>query len=74
MHGIARTRKLSGPLAQEQGISRVVVRYSDGRVLNFIPDARCEVFNEDDLLELEKVFARASATAEWAEVGDTAEG
>jgi hypothetical protein len=52
----------------------VVVRYSDGRVLNFIPDARRKVFNEDDLLELETVFARASATAEWAEVGDTAEG
>ena len=70
MHGIERVRKLSGPLAQDQGVSRVVVRYSDGRVLDFVPDAGREVFNEDDLLELEKVFIRASSVAEWAEVGD----
>lgn len=72
MHGIERTRKLSGPLAQEQGIRRVIVRYSDGRVLDFIPDAGREVFNEDDLLELEKVLIRASSAAEWAEISDTA--
>ena len=74
MHGIERTRKLPGPPAQDQGISRVVLRYSDGRVLDFVPDARREVFNEDDLLELEKVFTRASSAAEWAEVGDTTGG
>ena len=72
MHGIERTRKLPGSLAQEQGVNRVVVRYSDGRVLNFVADARREVFNEDDLLELEKIFTRASSAAEWAEVGDVA--
>lgn len=70
MHGIERTRKLSGPLAQDQGLSRVVVRYSDGRVFNFIPDAGRPIFNEDDLLELQRILARASLTAEWAEVGD----
>lgn len=70
MHGIERTRRISGTLAQEQGLRRVVVRYSDGRVLNFIPDAGREVFNEDDLLELQKVFGRGSLNAEWAEVGD----
>jgi hypothetical protein len=70
LHGIERIRKLSEPLAQDQGVSRVVVRYSDGRVLNFVPDAGREVFNEDDLLELEKVLVRASSAAEWAEVGD----
>jgi hypothetical protein len=74
LHGIERTRKLSGPLAQDQGVSRVVVRYSDGRVLDFVPDAGGEVFNEDDLLELEKVFVRASSAAEWAEMSDVAGG
>ena len=72
MHGIERTRKLPGSPTQEQGVSRVVVRYSDGRVLNFVADAGREVFNEDDLLELEKVFTQASSAAEWAEVGDVA--
>ena len=70
MHGIERTRKLSEPPAQERGIRRVTVRYSDGRVLNFVPDAGREIFDEDDLLELEKVLMRASSTAEWSEVGN----
>jgi len=48
----------------------VVVRYSNGRVLTFVADAGRKVFNEDDLLELEKVFARASSVTEWAEVGE----
>jgi hypothetical protein len=74
LHGIERTRKLSGPPAWEQGIGRVIVRYSDGRVFEFVPDAGREVFNEDDLLELERVLSRASASAEWAEVGEAAEG
>lgn len=74
MHAIERVRKLSGPLAQEQGIRRIAVRYSDGRVLNFVPDAGRDVFNEDDLRELEKVLARASAVVEWAEVGDVTGG
>ena len=70
MHGIKRTRKLTGPPGQERGIRRVIVRYSDGRVLNFVPDAGREIFDEDDLLELEKVVMRASSAAEWSEVGD----
>ena len=74
MHGIERTRELPGPPAQDQGVSRVVVRYSDGRVLEFVADAGREVFDEDDLRELEKVFARASSATEWAEVGEVAGG
>jgi hypothetical protein len=46
----------------------VVVRYSDGRVLNFVPDARRTVFSEDDMLELKKVVSRASSASEWADV------
>lgn len=74
MHGIERTRELPGPPTHYQGVSRVVVRYSGGRVLEFVADAGREVFDEDDLRELEKVFARASSVAEWAEVGDMADG
>ena len=50
------------------GVSRVVVRYSDGRVMNFVPDAGRDAFSEDDMLELKKVIDRISSTAEWAEI------
>ena len=50
------------------GITKVVVRYSDGRVLNVVPDARREAFSEDDMLELKKVLDRASSAAEWANI------
>jgi hypothetical protein len=56
------------PSGAQGGITRIVVRYSDGRVLNFVPDARREAFSEDDMLELKKVLDRASTAAEWAEV------
>ena len=45
-----------------------MVRYSDGRVLNFVPDAGRETFSEDDMLELKKVLSTASSKAEWAEI------
>ncbi len=50
------------------GVTRIVVRYSDGRVMNFVPDAGREAFSEDDILELKKVLDRASATAEWSNI------
>ena len=68
MHGIQRTRKSNGPLEGGVGVTRVVVRYSDGRVMNFVPDAGRESFSEDDMLELKKVVSRASSTAEWADI------
>ena len=49
------------------GIRRIVVRYSDGRVLNFDPDAGRETYSEDDILEFKEILDRASAKAEWAE-------
>ena len=60
---------MQDPSGAQGGITRVVVRYSDGRVLNIVPDARREAFSEDDMLELKKALDRASSTAEWAEVG-----
>jgi hypothetical protein len=68
LHGIERTRKAVGPMEQGVGVTRVVVRYSDGRVINFVPDAGRDTFSEDDMLELKKVFEQTSSKAEWAEI------
>ncbi len=70
MHGIERTRKMQGPPQPDNGVARIVVRYSNGRVLNFVPDASRQVFSEDDILELKKVLDTASSTSEWAEVSE----
>ena len=45
-----------------------MIRYSDGRVMKFVPDAGRRVFHEDDILELKKSVSRASATAEWSDI------
>ncbi len=71
MHGIQRTREMKDPSGAQGGITRVIVRYSDGRTLDFVPDARREAFSEDDMLELKKVLSKASSTAEWAEIGSS---
>ena len=68
MHGIERTRKAHGPMENGVGITRIVVRYSDGRVMNFVPDAGRDAFSEDDILELRNVLERAASTAEWADI------
>ncbi len=68
MHGIDRTRKAHGPMENGVGITRIVVRYSDGRVMNFVPDAGRKAFSEDDMLELKKVIDRIASTAEWADI------
>ena len=69
MHGIERTREMKDPSGAQGVITGVIVRYSDGRALNFVPDARREAFSEDDMLELKKVLSKASSAAEWAEIG-----
>jgi hypothetical protein len=68
LHGIERTRKSHGPTEQGIGVTRIVVRYSDGRVMNFVPDAGRDAFSEDDMLELKNVLTRISSTAEWADI------
>ncbi len=69
MHGIQRTRKAHGPAeGGEVGVNRVIVRYSDGRTMNFVPDASRDAFSEDDMLELKKVISRASSASEWADI------
>lgn len=59
---------MSRPAGSQGGISRVIIRYSDGRVLNFVADARRPIYSEDDLLELKKIISRASSAAEWADI------
>ena len=68
MHGIQREKRRNGPAEEGVGVAKIVVRYTDGRVLNFVPDARRETFSEDDILELQKMIDHASATAEWADI------
>ncbi len=68
MHGIQRSGGTDDSPEVRGGITKVMVRYSDGRVLNFVPDARREAFSEDDMLELKKVLDRASSAAEWANI------
>jgi hypothetical protein len=75
MHGIYRKRDLNeSSQSSHEDINRVVVRYADGRTLNFIPEAGRENFSEDDMLELKKIPTRASSTAEWAELGESSGG
>ncbi|MDQ3303608.1 MAG: hypothetical protein M3518_09710 [Actinomycetota bacterium] len=73
MHGIERTRKLEGPMEGDNGIVGIVVRYSDGRVMNFVPDAGRATFSEDDILELKKILDKASSVAEWAELANSSD-
>ncbi len=68
MHGIQRSSEMKDPAGAQGGITKVMVRYSDGRVLTFVPDARREAFSADDLLEFKKVLSTASSTAEWADI------
>lgn len=68
MHGIERHREMSGPAGSQGGITRVVVRYADGRILNFVADARRPAYSEDDMLELKKVIDQAASAAEWAHI------
>ena len=59
---------MSRAAGSQGGITKVMVRYSDGRVVNFVADARRPTYSEDDLLELKKVISRAASTAEWADI------
>jgi hypothetical protein len=67
MHGIERIKDTQKPVGPGTGVRRVIVRYQDGRTLEFIPDGGNELFSEDDVAQLQKVFNRAATRAEWAE-------
>jgi hypothetical protein len=73
VHGIQRGGGTNDAPEVRGGITKVMVRYSDGRVLNFVPDARRETFSEDDMLELKKVLDRAASAAEWADISPSLE-
>ena len=68
MHGILRDKGTEKTTTLEAAITRIVIRYGDGRVMNLVPDAGRKTFHEDDILELQKLVAHASATAEWSDI------
>jgi hypothetical protein len=68
LHGIVRDRDAKHAPDSADGIRRITLRYEDGRVIHFIPDAGRTLYSEDDILELKKVLDRASSVAEWSEV------
>ena len=74
MHGIHRERNIQDGQTSHTDIDLVVVRYADGRTLNFLPEAGRANFSEDDMLELKKILTRASSTVEWAELGESSGG
>jgi len=68
MQGIERIRKTNVPREGGIAVTQVVIRYSDGREVRFVPDAGRQTFSEDDILELKNVLDRTSAHAEWSDI------
>ena len=71
MHGIERSRRLEGaPPSQSAGVKRIVIRYSDGREVVFLPEGGRNGFSGDDALQMAEILDMASGRSEWAEVSD----
>jgi hypothetical protein len=68
LHGILRKQNMNGDAGSRGGVRRIIIRYTDGRTVNVMPDARRKTFSEDDVKELRKILDRASSTVEWADV------
>jgi hypothetical protein len=68
VHGIQREKRRNGPSEDGVGVTKIVLRYSDGRVINLVPDAGRATFSEDDVLELQKLVDQASSAAEWSDI------
>ena len=67
MHGIIRQQKLKEDSdGKYTKIRRIEVRYSDGRIVRFLPEAGREFFSMDDAGQLVSTFTAASSNAEWA--------
>jgi hypothetical protein len=72
VHGIVRQRNLKeGSDGRFTNIRRIEVRYSDGRIVRFIPEAGREFFSRDDSGQLVKTLVAASSNAEWAQLGES---
>ena len=75
MHGIIRQKNYrEASETSHVDVSRVVVRYADGRTLTFMPEAGRKNFSWDDMHHLAKIFTQASSVAEWTEVGEDVAG
>jgi hypothetical protein len=49
---------------------KITIRYSDGRELFFVPEARRRFFDEDDALKLAEILEKASQIAEWSGIAE----
>ncbi len=72
MHGIEVRRRQTDGLgdskASEVWIRRVSVRYEDGRVTTFVPEAGEEYFSQDDAGRLVGILRKSSAGLEWGQM------
>jgi hypothetical protein len=68
LHGIVlETGTASGSSdARYARMPKITVRYSDGRTVIFVPEARRQFFDEDDALKLAEILEKASQIAEWS--------
>jgi hypothetical protein len=49
---------------------KITVRYSDGRTVIFVPEARRQFFDEDDALKLAEIWEKAAQIAEWSGIAE----
>ena len=72
MHGITVRRRptdgLGNPSASGVLIRRISVRYKDGMLMTFIPEAREEFFSQDDTGRLVGDLRKSSAALEWGQL------
>jgi hypothetical protein len=70
LHGIVLETGTAGGSSDERyaRMPKITVRYSDGRTLIFVPEARRRFFDEDDALKLAEILVKASEIAEWSGV------
>lgn len=70
MHGIERSSRLKGAPPESAGVKRIVMRYSDGRELVFLPEGGRRGFSGDDARQMAEILDMASARSEWAEASE----
>jgi hypothetical protein len=72
LHGIEVRRQptdgLGDPKASEVWLRRISVRYEDGRVISFVPEANQEYFSQDDAERVVGILRKSSAALEWGQM------
>src|SRR5215212_5109318 len=69
LYGVEVSRRVTdiswNPVASEPLMSRVCVRYEDGRKVCFVPEAREEFFSRDDVHRVVGMLHKGSEPLEW---------